>query len=429
MQVHPARPSLAGAAPQPAQASDAEPYRNGKWMDENGKRLTSSPGDMWRAAVRAVLSAPEGARRASRTFGTAEPGKGDDVLTSIVPVEPKKGVRRNTVLQGDLFVDTRRQYLNPKHRIFRYADIVTAVVCTISCTLTPWMLSFGPTGRQGLGSLCVDACISAWLFAHLLLLRRCPSYSAETQSYMFVPRAGMALAGHALCAVPWFLPHLVASHLDGEEGMGDTRYLKALRTLDVARLLLILRLETVQEHLRTVYSRRTALVLRVVNISLVFVMMVHWAACVVWAITFEADEGELVWSAQLCRLREQAPDCVAEMHVSRRYAFCVSYAFTVVSTVGFSFYTPATPEEAALASLGCLVGMFMHAIVVGNVLEIVTESQAEQRRYQTIIQRLHFYAERHNIPVELRDDMVGYINQQWSMNRLEDDSEVRPARR
>lgn len=134
-----------------------------------------------------------------------------------------------------------------------------------------------------------------------------------------------------------------------------------------------------------------------------------------------------------------APDCGTEDHnpcgwvqskglhesdTHTKYIAAMYYAFTQITTVGFGDISASTNFERIFSILSQLVGGFVFGYVLGNIQQILAADNVGQQEYNTMHEKVLEYMRQENIPVELRNKVLGFLNAKYPKHTLFSESEI-----
>ena len=239
----------------------------------------------------------------------------------------------------------------------------------------------------------------------------------------------------------WFLVDLVSClplnlMVEGGSSANYTKIPKLLRLARASKMIRVVQLQKLfglfAEAKEFVEDRFHATVsdnlVDFVKIMLLYVVTVHWVACINWAIAalYDFQPDSWVGHADL----EGAS-------VSRQYRWAMYKALT--QFVGLAFGGPdeapvvntvcATTEEYCAAehwtTLTCTyLGSAYGAVLVSNVITIVASMYRAKAELQDTISRVNQYLSAKRIPLEMREKVRAFYHLQFQEGRMWNEGEI-----
>ncbi|HOB60810.1 MAG TPA: ion transporter [Candidatus Competibacteraceae bacterium] len=175
--------------------------------------------------------------------------------------------------------------------------------------------------------------------------------------------------------------------------------LRQLRLLRLVRLFVIFNRWKHQAWGRADY-------LRLVHFFILFLILMHWIACIWYLIPSLTGRGETSWLAK-----------VPSTDPSTLYIRALYWVVTTVVTVGYGDVTPVNNYEYVFAIMVMLVGAFMYAFIIGNIANLLRNLDAERARYYRRVEAIGAYLDERPIPLRLKSQVRDYYDYLWAHHR------------
>jgi hypothetical protein len=107
-----------------------------------------------------------------------------------------------------------------------------------------------------------------------------------------------------------------------------------------------------------------------------------------------------------------------------KYIAAMYYAFTQITTVGFGDISASTNFERIFSIGSQLVGGFVFGYVLGNIQQILAADNVGQQEYNTMHEKVIEYMRQENIPVELRNKVLAFLNAKYPTHTLFSEQEI-----
>ncbi|XP_061165094.1 cyclic nucleotide-gated cation channel alpha-3-like [Saccostrea echinata] len=154
--------------------------------------------------------------------------------------------------------------------------------------------------------------------------------------------------------------------------------------------------------------------LRVANLILIIVIIIHWNCCLYFAISRAMGFGSDSWVY---------PDINDEFYSSfwKQYLFCFYWSTLTLTTIGDTAY----PEQTIsfLYCITCsLVGVLIFATIFGNVGALINEMDAARNEFQHKVDAVKRYMEIRQVTGPIQERVVKWFDYTWNNKESVDDS-------
>jgi CRP-like cAMP-binding protein len=189
----------------------------------------------------------------------------------------------------------------------------------------------------------------------------------------------------------------------------NTKGIKLVRILRLAKFLKLLKVlkiqglsEQLQDHFNMNDKYKKVMLMLIEVIYLTHIIACGWF----WV---SRGEGEHGWYARWSSDNNNRGSPMFSPHeVVVQYVWCLYWAMTTISTVGFGDISPATMNEALFTILAMGVGVAFFGYLLGNVSEIVA-TDSVSARIQERMQSINGYMRSRNIPSALKGRIRNYF--------------------
>ena len=148
--------------------------------------------------------------------------------------------------------------------------------------------------------------------------------------------------------------------------------------------------------------------LRLALLLILFLILIHWIACVWFLAPYLADFPENSWVTA---------EGIAKEDLPTQYIRSLYWVVTTVSTVGYGDVLPANDYEYLFAAGVMLLGAFMYAFIIGNIANLVRNLDAERARYFQRVEAIGNYLHERRIPTRLNEQVRDYYDYLWAHHR------------
>lgn len=210
--------------------------------------------------------------------------------------------------------------------------------------------------------------------------------------------------------------------ITGQYALADTwrllRFVRLPRVGELHRTLqqIILKLVVVLPQL-TSYVHLVQLVIGIAIIG-------HLLACLLYFVGNPNMDVEGCGAADNLPCGWVASKGLQESEVQTKYIAAMYYAFTQITTVGFGDISASTNTERVFSIASQLVGGFVFGYVLGNIQQILAADNVGQQEYNTMHEKVIEYMRQENIPVELRNKVLAFLNAKYPKHTLFSEAEI-----
>lgn len=302
-------------------------------------------------------------------------------------------------------------------------------VCCVLCILynaveVPMNIAF--TYEQSGGLLAMDIIIDLFFVADLILNFLTAYYDERLNlitSYKQISRRYFR---------SWFVIDLLGSvPIDLITiGMSDNdRTLYVFGALKLPRLFRIARLVNLL-HTRTHHILSE--VIRMIKLIMAMYITSHWIACGFYLIGRLEETGSLhslpaIGNSISLSTTNNLKSWISNVYdtnstISQQYVYSLYWSFTVLATVGFGDIVPITLAEMLYTVCVMIVGAIMYAAIVGNVMLVLNNLNAQSQQHTSAILKFANYMRYRGFPTDLRKRVLDYVEAEWQRNRGHDEN-------
>jgi voltage-gated potassium channel len=178
-------------------------------------------------------------------------------------------------------------------------------------------------------------------------------------------------------------------------------FLSAYPALILVRLVKMVRVRDIfTEWQRT--ALQYASTLRLIFLAYWLLIIAHWVACG-WIALHGAPVG---------------------VTFQEYYIKAIYWAVTTLATVGYGDITPKTTTEMVYAIFVMLLGMVLYGYVVGNIANLLSNLDANRKRYYEQSEQISAFMQSRKIPRALQRRISDYYAYYWERHVGEDESAI-----
>ncbi|XP_037543602.1 cyclic nucleotide gated channel subunit alpha 2b [Nematolebias whitei] len=157
-------------------------------------------------------------------------------------------------------------------------------------------------------------------------------------------------------------------------------------------------------------------IFRICNLVLYILVIIHWNACIYYAISKSLGFGSDTWVFPNISSPEFAS-------LSRSYVYCLYWSTLTLTTIG-EMPAPVRDEEYLFVVFDFLVGVLIFATIVGNVGSMIANMNATRAEFQARIDAIKHYMHFRKVSRELETRVIKWFDYLWTNKKAVDEQEV-----
>ncbi|XP_056450585.1 cyclic nucleotide gated channel subunit alpha 2b [Gadus chalcogrammus] len=157
-------------------------------------------------------------------------------------------------------------------------------------------------------------------------------------------------------------------------------------------------------------------IFRICNLVLYILIIIHWNACIYFAISKSLGFGSDTWVY---------PDMSDPVYgaLTRCYVYCLYWSTLTLTTIG-EMPAPVRDEEYLFVVFDFLVGVLIFATIVGNVGSMIANMNATRAEFQARIDAIKHYMHFRRVSKELEGRVIKWFDYLWTNKKAVDEQEV-----
>nr|XP_030694747.1 cyclic nucleotide-gated cation channel alpha-3 isoform X2 [Globicephala melas] len=155
---------------------------------------------------------------------------------------------------------------------------------------------------------------------------------------------------------------------------------------------------------------------RIGNLVLYILIIIHWNACLYFAISKFIGFGTDSWVYPNISNPEYG-------RLSRKYIYSLYWSTLTLTTIGET-PPPVKDEEYLFVVLDFLVGVLIFATIVGNVGSMITHMNASQAEFQAKSDSVKQYMQFRKVTKDLETRVIRWFDYLWANKKTVDEREV-----
>ncbi|TRZ13732.1 hypothetical protein HGM15179_013404 [Zosterops borbonicus] len=155
---------------------------------------------------------------------------------------------------------------------------------------------------------------------------------------------------------------------------------------------------------------------RISNLVLYILVIIHWNACIYYAISKAIGFGEDSWVYPNVTDPEYG-------HLTREYVYCLYWSTLTLTTIGET-PPPVRDEEYLFVIFDFLVGVLIFATIVGNVGSMISNMNATRAEFQAKIDAIKHYMQFRRVSKDLETKVIKWFDYLWTNKKAVDEREV-----
>ncbi|XP_035289586.1 cyclic nucleotide-gated olfactory channel-like [Anguilla anguilla] len=157
-------------------------------------------------------------------------------------------------------------------------------------------------------------------------------------------------------------------------------------------------------------------IFRICNLVLYILVIIHWNACIYFAISKSLGFGSDSW------VYPNATDSVYGT-LTHTYVYCLYWSTLTLTTIG-EMPAPVRDEEYLFVVFDFLVGVLIFATIVGNVGSMISNMNATRADFQARIDAIKHYMQFRRVSKELEARVIRWFDYLWTNKKAVDEQEV-----
>ncbi|XP_061608749.1 cyclic nucleotide-gated olfactory channel-like isoform X2 [Phyllopteryx taeniolatus] len=157
-------------------------------------------------------------------------------------------------------------------------------------------------------------------------------------------------------------------------------------------------------------------IFRICNLVLYILVIIHWNACIYYAISKSLGLGSDTWVFPNISKPEYSS-------LTRSYVYCLYWSTLTLTTIG-EMPAPVRDEEYLFVVFDFLVGVLIFATIVGNVGSMISNMNATRAEFQARIDAVKHYMHFRKVSKELETRIIKWFDYLWLNEKAVDEREV-----
>uniref|UniRef100_A0A674NWQ8 Cyclic nucleotide gated channel subunit alpha 2 n=1 Tax=Takifugu rubripes TaxID=31033 RepID=A0A674NWQ8_TAKRU len=157
-------------------------------------------------------------------------------------------------------------------------------------------------------------------------------------------------------------------------------------------------------------------IFRICNLVLYILVIIHWNACIYYAISKSLGFGSDTWVFPNISRPEYSS-------LTRSYVYCLYWSTLTLTTIG-EMPAPVRDEEYLFVVFDFLVGVLIFATIVGNVGSMIANMNATRAEFQARIDAIKHYMHFRKVNKELETRVIKWFDYLWTNKKAVDEQEV-----
>uniref|UniRef100_A0A8C1GYS6 Cyclic nucleotide gated channel subunit alpha 2b n=1 Tax=Cyprinus carpio TaxID=7962 RepID=A0A8C1GYS6_CYPCA len=157
-------------------------------------------------------------------------------------------------------------------------------------------------------------------------------------------------------------------------------------------------------------------IFRIWNLILYILVIIHWNACIYYAISKSLGFGTDQWVYPNI-------SSTVEGALRRSYIYCFYWSTLTLTTIG-EMPPPVRDEEYVFVVFDFLVGVLIFATIVGNVGSMISNMNATRAEFQARIDAVKHYMHFRKVSRHLETRVIKWFDYLWTNQKAVDEQEV-----
>uniref|UniRef100_A0A8D0KS97 Cyclic nucleotide gated channel subunit alpha 3 n=1 Tax=Strix occidentalis caurina TaxID=311401 RepID=A0A8D0KS97_STROC len=155
---------------------------------------------------------------------------------------------------------------------------------------------------------------------------------------------------------------------------------------------------------------------RIGNLVLYILIIIHWNACIYFAISKLIGFGTDSWVYPNVSVPEYG-------RLSRKYIYSLYWSTLTLTTIGET-PPPVKDEEYLFVVIDFLVGVLIFATIVGNVGSMISNMNASRAEFQARVDSIKQYMHFRKVTKDLEARVIKWFDYLWTNKKTVDEKEV-----
>ncbi|KAJ7335470.1 hypothetical protein JRQ81_013411 [Phrynocephalus forsythii] len=157
---------------------------------------------------------------------------------------------------------------------------------------------------------------------------------------------------------------------------------------------------------------------RISNLVLYILFIIHWNACVYYAISKAIGFGEDTWVYPIPNVSDPEYG-----YLRKQYIYCFYWSTLTLTTIA-EMPPPVRDEEYLFVIFDFLVGVLIFATIVGNVGSMISNMNANQVEFHAKNDAVKQYMQFHKVSKEMEAKVIKWFDYLWTNQKTVDEWEV-----
>lgn len=157
-------------------------------------------------------------------------------------------------------------------------------------------------------------------------------------------------------------------------------------------------------------------IFRISNLVLYILIIIHWNACIFFAISKTIGFGTDTWVYPNISHPEYG-------RLARKYIYCLYWSTLTLTTIGET-PPPVRDIEYLFVVMDFLIGVLIFATIVGNVGAMISNMNASRADFQAKIDSIKQYMQFRKVSKDLEARVIKWFDYLWTEKKTCDEKEV-----
>lgn len=157
-------------------------------------------------------------------------------------------------------------------------------------------------------------------------------------------------------------------------------------------------------------------IFRISNLVLYILVIIHWNACIFFAISKTIGFGTDTWVYPNISHPEYG-------RLARKYIYCLYWSTLTLTTIGET-PPPVRDIEYLFVVMDFLIGVLIFATIVGNVGAMISNMNASRAEFQAKIDSIKQYMQFRKVSKDLEARVIKWFDYLWTEKKTCDEKEV-----